>query len=103
MTPADNAFWAFKIGQTACQHGLGSTARHRARSRMLVYYTTFDPMTGATEPTLGISASTLTPAPGSNVTFTVKAYDDAGTAHAGRRCAGAGRRHRVRRERQRQA
>jgi hypothetical protein len=47
---------------------------------VLVYYTTFDPETGATQPTLGITASTRRPAANGSVTFTVSSYDDAGTA-----------------------
>jgi hypothetical protein len=78
VTPPSNAFWAFKLGNAFASNGLGSTGV-TSGSRILVYYTTIDPITGATEPTLGITASTLTPAPGSNVTFTVKAYDEAGT------------------------
>ena len=41
--------------------GLGST-RVTRDSHVLVYYTTFDPETGATQPTLGITASTRRPA-----------------------------------------
>ena len=41
--------------------GLGST-RVTRDSHVLVYYTTFDPETGATQPTLGITASTRKPA-----------------------------------------
>jgi hypothetical protein len=77
-TPPSTAFWGFKIGHRAASAGLGST-KVTADSHVLVYYTTFDPVTGASEPTLDITASTLRPAANGNVTFTVRAYDDAGT------------------------
>ena len=77
ITPPPTAFWAFKIGQTLAPQGLGSTPVN-SLSRVLVYYTTFDPVTFATEPTLGISAQAQA-SPGDTVTVTVKKFDDAGT------------------------
>jgi hypothetical protein len=77
--PFSSAFWAFKLNQKLASSGLGST-RVTRDSHVLVYYTTFDPETGATEPTLGITASTRTPPVNGRVTFTVSSYDDAGTA-----------------------
>jgi hypothetical protein len=78
VKPPVTAFWAFKLNQKLAGSGLGST-RVTRDSHVLVYYTTFDPVTGASEPTLDITASTLRPAANGNVTFTVRAYDDAGT------------------------
>jgi hypothetical protein len=72
-------YWAWKLGHVLSNHGLGGVTVTR-RSQVLVYWTTFDPDTGATEPTLGITASDRTPAPGTNVTITVAQYDDAGNA-----------------------
>jgi hypothetical protein len=77
--PPSTAFWGFKLNQKLAGHGLGST-RVTRHSHVLVYYTTFDPLTGATQPTLGITASTRKPAANGRVTFTVSSYDDAGTA-----------------------
>jgi hypothetical protein len=79
VTPPVTAFWAFKLNQKLAGSGLGST-RVTRNSHVLVYYTTFDPGTGATEPTLGITASTRRPPVNGRVTFTVSSYDDAGTA-----------------------
>ena len=79
VTPPVTAFWAFKLNQKLAGSGLGST-RVARDSHVLVYYTTFDPETGATQPTLGITASTRRPAANGRVTFTVSSYDDAGTA-----------------------
>jgi hypothetical protein len=73
-----NGFWNFKMGQVSSTSGLGGTVVRRG-SHILIYWTTFDPDTGATQPTLGISASDRSPAPNSSVTFTVRQYDDAGT------------------------
>ena len=42
--------------------------------------TAFDPATGATEPTLGLKATSRNLEPGADATFTVVAYDDAGNA-----------------------
>jgi hypothetical protein len=79
VTPPSTAFWAFKLNQKLAGQGLGST-RVTRDSHVLVYYTTFDPATGATEPTLGITASKRRPPVNGRVTFTVTSYDDAGTA-----------------------
>jgi hypothetical protein len=76
IAPPPTAFWAFKIGQKLAFQGLGSTPVN-ALSRVLVYYTTFDPVTFATEPTLGISGPAQA-SPGDTVTITVKKFDDAG-------------------------
>jgi hypothetical protein len=77
--PATSAFWAFKLNQKLAGSGLGSI-RVRRDSHVLVYYSTFDPVTGATQPTLGITASTRRPPVNGRVTFRVSSYDDAGTA-----------------------
>jgi hypothetical protein len=77
--PFSTAFWAFKLNQKLAGSGLGST-RVTRDSHVLVYYTAFDPATGATQPTLGITASTKRPPANGTVTFTVNSYDDAGTA-----------------------
>ena len=49
---------------------------------MLVYYTTTDPDTFATEPTLGIGTNAATVTAGGRVTITVRQYDDAGNKSA---------------------
>ena len=77
ITPPVTAFWAVKVGQTLTDVGLGA-APVTARSRVLVYYTTFDPVTFATKPTLGIAASRRIEA-GSELLVRVNRYDDAGT------------------------
>ena len=79
VTPPVTAFWAFKLNQKLAGSGLGST-RVTRKGHVLVYYTTFDPETGATQPTLGITASTRKPPVNGRVTFRVRSYDDAGTA-----------------------
>lgn len=79
VTPPSSAYWAFKLNQKLTSSGLGST-RVTRDSHVLVYYTTFDPATGATQPTLGITASTKRPPANGTVTFRVNSYDDAGTA-----------------------
>jgi hypothetical protein len=79
VTPPVTAFWAFKLDQKLAGQGLGAT-RVTRDSHVLVYYTTFDPETGATQPTLGITASTRRPPVNGRVTFRVSSYDDAGTA-----------------------
>jgi uncharacterized protein DUF4430 len=77
ITPPATAFWAVKVNQKLSPTGIGSTLVGR-RDKVLVYYTTFDPETFATQPTLGLSVTRRHPPAGSRVTFTVKAYDDAG-------------------------
>jgi hypothetical protein len=79
VRPPSTAFWAFKLNHRLAHHGLGSV-RVTRDSHVLVYYTTFDPDTGATEPTLGITASRRRPPANGRVTFRVSSYDDAGTA-----------------------
>jgi hypothetical protein len=76
-----SAFWAVKVDQTLTQVGIGS-AVVTPSSKVLVYYTTFDPVTFATKPTLGLTTSDRTVGKGGSVTFTVKSYDDAGTPTA---------------------
>lgn len=79
ITPPNTAFWAFKVNQKLSAFGIGATAVDK-HDNILVYYTTFDPDTGATQPTLGLHVSDRTPNAGSQVTISVRAYDDAGTA-----------------------
>jgi hypothetical protein len=81
ITPPTSAFWALKVGQTSSLEGIGSTRVGRD-TKVLMYYTTYDPVSGATQPTLGLAASTRTPEPNTSVTFTVKSYDDTGTGTA---------------------
>src|SRR5262249_58384348 len=81
VTPPSSAFWAFKLNNVVASAGLGSTVVTKD-SNVLVYYTTFDPETFATEPTLNLKASTTKPRVNAPVTFTVTQYDDAGTASA---------------------
>jgi hypothetical protein len=78
ITPPPTAFWALKVGQTLASVGFGA-AQVTSSSRVLVYYTTFDPDTFATQPTLGLTASKGRIEPGSSVTFTVRSFDDSGT------------------------
>ncbi len=78
ITPPSNAYWALKVGQKATQFGAGSTTVN-ASSQVLIYYTTFDPDTYATQPTLGLGRSASHVEPGGSVTFTVRSFDDAGT------------------------
>jgi hypothetical protein len=77
ITPPSTAFWAVKVNQKLSATGIGSTPAGR-HDKVLVYYTTFDPNTFATQPTLGLGASSRNPEARSPVTFTVKAFDDAG-------------------------
>lgn len=80
-TPPSNAFWALKVNQKLTSVGLGGqTVGDKAN--VLVYYTTTDPETFATEPTLGIGTSATTVAAGGRVTITVSQYNDAGTKSA---------------------
>ena len=80
-TPPSNAYWALKVNQKVTSLGLGSqTVGDKAN--VLVYYTTTDPVTFATEPTLGIGTNTSTVAAGARVTITVSQYDDAGNKSA---------------------
>ncbi len=77
--PGDPAhYWAFKVGQKLSSIGAGSIPATRGL-RILYYYTTFDPTTGATEPTLGLAGATATAVRASE-TFRVRSYDDAGRA-----------------------
>ena len=79
IKPPVSAFWALKVNQKSSIHGLGGTVVG-PHDKVLIYYTTYDPDTGATRPTLGLSASSRHPQARSQVTFTVRAYDDAGVA-----------------------
>jgi hypothetical protein len=79
VTPPPTAFWALKVNQRLSEVGFGATPV-TSSSRVLVYYTTFDPETFATQPTLGLSSSASHVTGGAAVTFTVKSFDDAGTA-----------------------
>ena len=76
-----SAFWALKVNQKLTSIGLG-TQTVGSKSSVLIYYTTFDPNTFETEPTLGIQASSATVAAGGTVTFTVSQYSDAGVQSA---------------------
>jgi hypothetical protein len=78
ISPPPTAFWALKVNQTLSATGIGSTPVSKG-SKVLIYYTTFDPVTFATQPTLGLNASSRRPEANTNVTFTVRAFDDAGT------------------------
>ena len=49
-------FWAFKVGHTLSSLGAGSV-QATPGMHALFYWTTFDPNTGATEPTLGLRAT----------------------------------------------
>jgi Domain of unknown function (DUF4430) len=79
ISPPATAYWAVKVNQTLTASGIGATTV-RKRDKVLVYYTTYDPDTFATQPTLGLHVSDRTPDAGSTVTVVVRAYDDAGTA-----------------------
>ena len=80
-TPPSNAYWALKVNQKLTSLGLGSqTVGDKAN--VLVYYTTTDPDTFATEPTLGIGTDAATVIAGGRVTITVSQYDDAGNKSA---------------------
>ena len=78
ISPPPTAFWALKVNQTLAAVGFGA-APVTSSSHVLVYYTTFDPETFATQPTLGLNASAGHVTAGSRVTFAVQSYDDAGT------------------------
>jgi hypothetical protein len=72
-------FWAFKVGHALSPIGAGSV-KATPGMHALFYWTTFDPDTGATEPTLGLKTTSRNLERGETATFTVVAYDDAGTA-----------------------
>jgi Domain of unknown function (DUF4430) len=74
---SDTAYWSLKVNQKSSIKGLGGRVVG-AHDKVLIYYTTFDPETYATQPTLGLTASSRSPEAGSRVTFTVRAFDDAG-------------------------
>jgi hypothetical protein len=70
-------FWAFKVGHTLSAVGAASVKATPGLS-VLFYYTTFDPNTGATKPTLGLSSGRKSVPRGGTATFTVSSWDDAG-------------------------
>ncbi len=70
-------FWAFKVSHTLSSIGAGAVTATPGMS-VLFYYTTFDPNTGATEPTLGLDPASRTIARGGTLTFTVTSWNDAG-------------------------
>lgn len=78
VAPPPTAFWALKIDQKLAAVGAGA-ATATPSSNVLFYYTTFDPNTYATQPTLGIRSDGAVTAPGAAVRFSVFSYDDAGT------------------------
>jgi hypothetical protein len=79
--PGDSThFWAFKVSQKLSSIGAGAVPATPGLS-VLFYYTTFDPATGATEPTLGLSGHT-TATVGTAQTFTISSFNDAGKATA---------------------
>jgi hypothetical protein len=69
-------FWAFKVGHTLSAIGAGSVKAAPGLS-VLFYDTTFDPSTGATEPTLGLDGRKDVTRGGA-VTFAVTSWNDAG-------------------------
>ena len=69
-------FWAFKVGHALSSIGAGAIPATRGLS-VLFYYTTFDPNTGATEPTLGLSGPKDVTR-GGTATFIVSSWNDAG-------------------------
>jgi hypothetical protein len=72
-------FWAFKVGHVLSSVGAGSV-KAKPGMHALFYWTTFDSTTGATQPTLGLKATSRSLEPGQRATFTVVSYDDAGNA-----------------------
>ncbi len=70
-------FWAFKVGHTLSSIGAGAVKATPGMS-VLFYYTTFDPNTGATKPTLAIAPANRTIARGGALTFAVTSFNDAG-------------------------
>jgi hypothetical protein len=73
-------FWAFKVGHTLSSIGAASVPA-TAGLHVLYYYTTFNPTTGATEPTLGLDGA-KTVSRGGTVTFNVRSWNDAGASKA---------------------
>jgi hypothetical protein len=71
--------WAFKIGQTLSNVGADAVTA-TSKAKYLFYYTTYDPVTFATQPTLGISDNAATVQKGRTLTVKVRSYDDAGKA-----------------------
>ncbi len=71
--------WAFKIGQKLSNVGADAVTA-TSKAKYLFYYTTYDPVTFATQPTLGISDNASAVKQGGTLTVKVRSYDDAGTA-----------------------
>lgn len=82
VAPPPTAFWAVKIKQKLTSVGAGA-APVTPTSSVLVYYTTYDPNTFATEKTIAITSSAKSVAVGVPLTITVRAYDDNGTPTPG--------------------
>jgi uncharacterized protein DUF4430 len=81
LAGSSSAYWAVKVDHKLTTVGIGAAVVTRS-SKVLIYYTTFDPVTFETKPTLGLNASSRKVKAGSSVTFSVKEYDDLGTATA---------------------
>jgi hypothetical protein len=77
VTPPTSAFWATKVDRVLTTVGAGA-ATVTSSDNVLVYYTTFDPATFETLPTLGIGASTYHPVVGKPLRITVNQADDLG-------------------------
>lgn len=69
--------WAFKVGNTLAQTGAGATPATNGQ-KVLFYFTKFDPVTFATQPTLSVSDNASKVKQGGTVTVKVRAYNDAG-------------------------
>ena len=77
-SPAPTAFWAFKVGQKLTAPGIGST-RSTQRSKVLVYYTTFDPVDVRHRASAGTGAGASVAEANTDLHLTVQKFDDAGT------------------------
>ena len=84
-------YWAFKIGRRLAALGAGETPA--SDRRILFYYTSFDPVTFETQPTLNLTSTPRAIGHGGQVRFTVTGYDDFGngTREAGARVWEQGR------------
>ncbi len=69
--------WAFKVGNALAQNGAGAITATNGQ-KVLFYYTKYDPVTFATQPTLSVSDNATSVKRGATVTVKVRAYDDAG-------------------------
>jgi hypothetical protein len=81
VSGSSTTFWAVKVNQKLTSVGIGA-ATVTATSKVLVYHTTFDSVTFATKPTLGIGIGQRKVDAGASVTISVAAFDDAGTSSA---------------------